>query len=108
MNNFEEQLKQAAEKSCLKLINDGNWIVTNYNDRFKLPADFMTGIWEMVDVNKVKKEFAKLIEKELANKLVNQIAAEMSTDIKSILSIPERREAVRALARANIDTICKK
>jgi hypothetical protein len=33
------------------------------------------------------------------------MAAELSTDIKSILSIKERRESVRAVVRDNIDKL---
>ena len=37
--------------------------------------------------------------------MVNHMAAELATDIKQILSVQERREALRALAREHMDSI---
>jgi hypothetical protein len=42
----------------------------------------------------------------LADKIINHIAAEISTDIKKLLSVSERREALRSVARENLDRIC--
>ena len=42
---------------------------------------------------------------ELAERIVNHMAAEISTDVKQILSVKERREALRALARHHMDSL---
>jgi len=105
MSEIGEKLQQQAEKSILKIITSGHWIQPDYSARVKLPQDFMESVWQSVDQGKVKAELARRIESELADRIVNHIAAELATDIKQILSVKERREAVRALARKHMDEI---
>ena len=105
MTDFELAMKTAAEKSVLKIISEGSWIAPDYSNRFKLPVEFMSDIWQLVDHEKIKQAMATRIEEELADRIVNNLAAEMATDIKQVLSVKERREALRAVARENLDRI---
>ena len=99
MSDFSEKIQHQAEKSILSLITSGQWINLNYQDRVKLPVDFMEKVWQLVDQEKIMEQLACRLEEELANRIVNHMAAELATDIKQILSVSERREACRALAR---------
>ncbi len=105
MTDFEQALKQAAEKSVLKIVAEGQWIQPDYTNRFRIPADFMQGLWGLVDTAKVQAALARRLEDELADRIVNHMAAEIATDIKQILSDKERREQLRALARQHIDSL---
>lgn len=105
MSGIEEAIKTAAEKSILKMIHDGAWYATNYTDRVKLPPDFMAQVWALVDTKKVQVAMAARLENELADRIVNALAAEMATDIKQILSVTERREALRQVARNHVERI---
>ena len=107
MSDMEDAIKNAAERSILKIISDGSWIAPDYNNRVKLPSDFMADVWKLVDREKVKKLLADRIEDQLADRIVNAIAAELATDIKQILSVTERREAIRSLARDHMEAIMK-
>ena len=107
MTDFELAVKTAAEKAVLKIISEGNWLDTYYNNRFKIPADFMADIWKMVDVEKIKNNMAERIEQELSDRVINSMAAELATDVKQILSVKERREAIRSVAREHLDFIMK-
>jgi hypothetical protein len=107
MSDFENAVKTAAEKSILHSIAKGDWVQISYSDRAKLPEGFMADVWGMVDSEKVKQQLASRLEEELASRIVNHMAAEMATDIKQILSVKERREAIRALAREHMDAIMK-
>ena len=107
MSDFENAVKAAAEKAVLKIITEGSWVQPDYENRVKLPKDFMVKVWEMVDTEKIKKHLAERIESELADRLVNHMAAEIATDVKQILSVTERREALRSLARAHMEEIMK-
>jgi Mg/Co/Ni transporter MgtE len=98
-------IHQAAEKAVIKIIAEGGWIAPDYANRLKLPADFMTQVWALVDQDKVKKHLAERLEQELADRMVNHMAAELSTDIKQILSVTERREALRSLVRDHMNAI---
>lgn len=107
MTDFETAVKHAAEKSVLKIISEGGWVQPEYSSRFHLPKEFMADIWKLVDHEKIKAAMVVRIEQELADRIINQLAAEMSTDIKQLLSNGERREALRAVARENLDRICR-
>jgi hypothetical protein len=108
MSPFEESLKQAAERSLLKLVTEGGWIQPDYANRFKIPADLLQDIYALVDRDALKVAIGKRLEQELADRVVNLLAAEISTDIKQILSVKERREAIREVARKHLTDIADK
>ena len=103
--DFEQAVKAAAEKSVLRILAEGNWVMSSYEHRFKIPADFMADVWGLVDGQKIKAQLAEKLENELAERIINMMAAEIATDVKQILSVKERREALRAHARQHIDSI---
>lgn len=105
MSDLEQAIKTAAERSILKMVGDGAWYASDYKDRIKLPSDFMAQVWALVDTKKVQAAMAARLESELADRIVNALAAEMATDIKQILSVTERREALRQVARNHVERI---
>jgi hypothetical protein len=107
MNDFESQVKAAAEKAVLKIIGEGGWVMPNYENRMKIPAEWVAECWKLVDANKIRAQVAARLESELAERMVNHIAAELATDIKQILSVKERREMLRGLARDHMDAVMK-
>jgi len=106
MTDFETAVKHAAEQAVLKIISEGNWVQPDYRNRFEMPKEFMADIWKMVDVEKLKAKMAGRLEAELADRIMNHMAAEIATDVKKLLSDSERREALRAVVRENLDRIC--
>lgn len=106
--NLEEQVKCVAEKAVLKFLGEGHWLQSDYSSRIILPKTFIDEVWTLVDKNKIKAALAARIEVELAERVVNHLAAEMATDIKQILGVPERREALRAVARQHLNDIMLK
>lgn len=105
MSPFEEALKQAAERSLLKIVMEGGWIQPDYANRFKIPGDLLQDIYGLIDREALKAQIAKSLEAELADRIVNALAAEIATDIKQILSVKERREAIREVARKHLINI---
>lgn len=105
MSDFENAVKAAAEKAVLKIVSEGSWVQPDYANRVQLPKDFMADVWKMVDTEKIKKCLAARLESELADRLVNHMAAEIATDVKQLLSVTERREALRSIARAHMDAV---
>jgi hypothetical protein len=107
MTDFETQVKAAAEKAVLQFIGSGGWLLPNYEARLKIPADWVGACWALVDADKIRAKVAERLESELADRMVNHMAAELATDVKQILSVQERREALRALARGHMENIMK-
>lgn len=109
MSDLEKQIKTLSEKAVLHMFAKAeNWISPDYSNRVKIPPSLMADVWALVDVEKIKKQMASRLEKELADRIVNHMAAELATDVKQILSVTERREALRAVCRENMDRICGK
>lgn len=107
MTDFETQVKAAAEKAVLQFIGSGGWLLPNYEARLKVPAEWVAECWKLVDADKVRSQVAARLESELAERMVNHMAAELATDIKQILSVKERREMLRGLARDHMDAVMK-
>ena len=107
MSDFEKDLMNSVKCSMTNQINKTDFIQIPYDQRVRLPADFMSRVWALVDQESVINKLSERLENELVDRLVNSVATEMATDIKQILSVKERREAVRALVRDNIDTLTK-
>lgn len=107
MSPFEEALSQAAQRSILKVVTEGSWIQPDYANRFKIPSDLLQDIYALVDRDALKVAIGKRLEEELADRVVNLLAAEIATDIKQILSVKERREAIREVARQHLSGIAK-
>lgn len=107
MSDFDLAVKAAAEKAVLQFIGSGGWLLPNYESRLKIPAEWIAECWRLVDANKLKQQIADRLESELADRMVNHMAAELATDIKQILSVKERREMLRGLARDHMDAVMK-
>jgi hypothetical protein len=107
MSDFEQAIKTAAEKAVLKFVQEGQWLMPNYESRLKVPTEWIADCWRLVDADKLKQQIAARLESELADRMVNHMAAELATDIKQILSVKERREALRALARKHMDEVMR-
>ena len=50
---------------------------------------------------------AKVLEKNLAEKVINMLAQEISTDMKKLLANSERREEIRHVARTHLKHLVK-
>ena len=105
--NFEEMIINTVKQSIQRQINTTDFVKIDYQDRVKLPADFLEKAFALVDQDVLLKKLSERLEVELVDRLVNSIAQEMATDIKQVLSVKERREAVRSVVRANIDALTK-
>ena len=105
--SFEASVKEAAEKAVLQFVQSGGWLLPNYESRLKVPADWIADCWRLVDGEKLKAKIAERLESELADRMVNHMAAELATDIKQILSVKERREMLRGLAREHMDAVMR-
>ncbi|MEN9885569.1 MAG: hypothetical protein RL758_147 [Pseudomonadota bacterium] len=105
LSDFDAKVKAAAEHAVLKFIGEGGWLMPNYEARLKLPAEWMAQAWALVDRDALLRKFAERIESEMVDRMVNHMASELTTDIKQILSVQERREALRSLAREHMTAI---
>lgn len=106
--SFEQQMMSAVQKAVLGRLENGDWLMPSYESRVKIPAKLIQEAWEMVDVEGIKKSLAARLQNELADRLVNHMAAEIATDIKQLLGDKETRERIRAVCREHLIHLCKK
>jgi len=106
LSKFEDDLKQSMEQAILKMVKSGDLIQPSYESRVKIPETFIKEVWNMVDTEKIKIEMAINIEKVLADQITNRLASEIASDVKSVLSVKHRREAIRNIAKENLNRIC--
>jgi adenosyl cobinamide kinase/adenosyl cobinamide phosphate guanylyltransferase len=102
-STFAERIQEAAQNAVLSIVTSGGWLQPDYNNRVKIDGPTMQAIYGMIDMEALKLKIKERIEGELADRVVNHLASEMATDIKTILSNKERREALRAVARQHLD-----
>lgn len=107
MSDFESDLLNVVKHSLTNQLKKENLISIPYDQKVKLPDDFMQKAWGFIDQEALLGKLAERLESELIDRLVNQMAAEIATDIKQVLSVKERREAVRSVVRDNIDKLTK-
>ena len=105
---FMERLTAAAGNALIKNVSEGGWIMPDYGNRIKVPAELMREVWGMIDFKRFKQAIAERIERELADRIVNHIAAELATDVKTILGDKYQREALRSMARQHIENMTKR
>jgi hypothetical protein len=104
---FEQQLTQAVQQSVLKMIREGNLVVPDYAARAKVPAAKVQELYDSVDWDRVRAIVIERVEERCADSILNNMATEMATDIKQVLSNKELREEVRSFIRAGIQRIAK-
>lgn len=107
MSSFEKAIHDHAEKALLKMIGDGQFIMPDYKNRVPIPESFMRDVWAMLDKEKIKAKMAEKLHDVVVDHIMNKLAQEIATDIKQILSVQERREAIRAIAREHVESITK-
>lgn len=101
-----ENIVNDIEQSIVAQIRTAKLVDIPYRGLFKVPESFIQDAWDNVDKQSLQSELTQRLQTEIVNRLVNHMAAEIATDIKQILSVQERREAIRAVCRENIDRIC--
>ena len=97
VQQLSEAMITAATGAIIKSLNDG--ISIPYESKFKIPNSFFSDVWDRVDKEKVKDIMAENLERDIADKVTNKIATELSNDIKQVLSDKEKREEIRGHAR---------
>lgn len=107
MSQFDKQVKDLAEKAILKIFKEGNWVKPDFNNRVQLDSDFMQEAWGMVDKDKIREQLKILLEKELAQRIVNHMAAEIGTDVKKVLNREGIRERIRTVVEDNFKDLMK-
>jgi len=96
------KILQAVENSMLKAINKGEAINFPYDSKIN-GGILVQGAFNSIDKERLKKAITEELEKQIAVSVVNKIAAEISTDIKNLLSNKTIRDDVVYYVRKKLE-----
>jgi hypothetical protein len=102
-----ERIQQAIENSIIKMIQSGDAIKMNYDNKVDVSAEVRKA-YSQINYAKVFARISELLEEELAQKIVNKIVTEMGTDIKNLMSNATVRDDFRFLMRKGVEEIMQK
>lgn len=104
---ISEKIMQAVENGMVKAIQNGEIFKIPYDSKIDL-SDEMRKAYRAIDYERVYAEITVLLEKELAQKIVNKVITEMGNDIKKLMSNNEIREDFKYLMRKGVEHIMNK
>jgi len=102
-----DRIQQAIENSIIKMIQSGDAIKMNYDNKVDVSAEVRKA-YAQINYTKVFARISELLEEELAQKIVNKIVTEMGTDIKNLMSNATVRDDFRFLMRKGVEEIMQK
>jgi len=105
---FTVNVVRAVEHAVIKLLSKGDWLTIDYQSRPQIGGDLLRRAWATVDLDRVLAKLRERIEDMLVERICNAMATELATDVKQLLSVPERREAIRAVAREHLSQIARR
>lgn len=100
--NFAEQVRRAAEESIVKTLKSGDWLKVGFGDRMTVTPGNLREVYQSVDMVRVGEILKVKIEQKVADAIFNNLATEVATDVKKIMSNTELREDCRAVIRDKI------
>lgn len=100
--NFAEQVRRAAEESIVKTLKSGDWLKVGFGDRMTVTPGNLREVYQSVDMVRVGEILKVKIEQKVADAILNNLATEVATDVKKIMSNTELREDCRAVIRDKI------
>ena len=102
-----DRIQQAIENSIIKMIQSGDAIKMNYDNKVDVSAEVRKA-YAQINYTKVFARISELLEEELAQKIVNKIVTEMGTDIKNLMSNATVRDDFRCMLRKGVEEIMQK
>lgn len=92
---FEDAILSAAKQSIVKMFTDGNFVMPDYANRVKIPADLVSQVYGLIDFDEVLKILRPRINELVADRIAAAMSQELTTDVKRILSHEPTRLALR-------------
>lgn len=99
---FEETVQQAVQHTVIDFIRKGDWLKMDYAARINLDAAWLREMQSKVSMDRVMEIVRDQVEQRIADGIMNSMATEIGTDVKSIMCNKELREDIRAVIRSKI------
>jgi len=99
---FDELLTQAVQHTVIDFIRKGDWMKMDYAARINIDSAWLREMHSRVNMNNVLELVKSQVEQRIADGIINAMATEIATDVKSIMCNKELREDLRSVLRAKI------
>lgn len=103
VSEFEKDVLDAAKRSIVKVFTEGGFVLPDYANRYKIPADLVQRVYALVDYDKVIAALEPRINDLVADRIAAALAQELTNDIKTILSDRNTRERLRGAVRGVLE-----
>lgn len=90
-----DDIQNAVYQSLVKKIASGDWLTIDYSNKISLPKILLQQIYDNLDKQRVMDKVKEGLEELIAKTIVNNMATEMNTDVKSILCNKVLRQELR-------------
>jgi hypothetical protein len=92
----------AAKRSLVDAFNKGTFIMPDYANRMRIPADLVQQVYSLIDYKEVLDLLRPKINQMVADRIAATIAQSLTTDVKGVLGNEEMRKKLRTVVAATI------
>ena len=100
--SFDEVMQKTVQNAVLDFVRKGEWMKMDYSAKINVDSAWLREMHSRVNMDNVMKIVAGSVEQRIADGIMNSMATEIATDVKSIMCNKELREDIRAMIRAKI------
>lgn len=100
--SFDEIMQKTVQHAVLDFVRKGEWMKMDYSAKINVDSAWLREMHSRVNMDNVMKIVAGSVEQRIADGIMNSMATEIATDVKSIMCNKELREDIRAMIRAKI------
>ena len=100
--SFDEVMQKTVQNAVLDFIRKGEWMKMDYNAKINVDSAWLREMHSRVSMDNVMRIVTDSVEQRIADGIMNSMATEIATDVKSIMCNKELREDIRATIRAKI------
>lgn len=104
-SEFEKTIMEAAQRSVVKMFNEGNLVMPDYANRVKIPPEFVSQVYALIDWQAVLESLRPKINEFVATKITHAMTEELGNDVKRILSHEPTRLRLRMVVASELDQL---
>lgn len=101
--DFEREMVVRARQSIMKAFASESFVMPDYANRVKIPAELVQRVYSLVDRDEVIRLLAPKINELIANRIAARIATELAGDVKRVLADKAIRDQLRETVRQVIE-----
>ena len=94
-SKFEDSIISGIKQSIQNQIAKETFVSFTHSERRRLPSEFIDRLWGTIDWEEVLETVRPEIQTQICNVIVGNLATEIKTDVKALLSVAGVRAKLR-------------